>query len=388
MLPKDIHEKESLLIAGIMSGTSLDGIDVAFVEISGEPGKPDYRLRSFHSVPYNPALREQLLKAYDGTLPSRDVFHLDKLLGDRYASAVKNGAIEAGISMATIDVVGLHGQTIYHDPQNGVTVQIGSAAVVAEELHTVVIDDFRTADIVAGGEGAPLVPFCDVMLLAHPSRNRIALNIGGIANLTWLPAGTSIENLVGFDTGPGNALIDAAMRELRGLDFDEEGKLASEGSVDQRLLLSVLSDAWFQTPPPKSTGRELFGEERGREIARRARADEIEDATVIRTLTQVTARSIIEALERFIVPCREIDEIVVSGGGAKNSTLMQALVELAPETSIITSDSLGLPGDAKEAIGFALLAWATLHGVHNNVPSVTGASGKRLLGSIRCPKVV
>ena len=379
---RTIQNKEQLLIAGVMSGTSLDGIDVAFVEISGNPAIPDYRLRSFYSVSYDSTIREQLLRASDGTLPCREVFNLDRILGEQYASAILDGAGAGEIAITDVDAVGLHGQTIFHDPKNGVTVQIGSAAVVSEALQTIVVNDFRAGDVAAGGEGAPLVPFCDVLLLGHPTKHRLALNIGGIANLTWLPANIVVDNLIAFDTGPGNALIDAAMRELRGVDYDHNGELASTGEVDQQLLHRVLDNPWFKIPPPKSTGRELFGEERGRTLAREAKRGDIPDATVIRTLTQATAQSIVEGIEQFVVPVTEIDEVIVSGGGAKNKVMMKILEELSSGTRIVHSDSLGLPGDAKEAICFALLTWARLHGIHSNVPSVTGAKGNRLLGSL------
>ncbi len=383
MLLDHLRKKDSLLIAGIMSGTSLDGIDVAFLEIREEEGRPVWRLRGVAERPYDPEIRRLLLSASSGELPLRRTFELDVELGILYAEAVTDGLKANGILPGELDAVGLHGQTIYHDPPHGVTVQIGSAAVIAEQLSSVVVNDFRTADVAAGGEGAPLVPFCDALLLHKPGSNRVALNIGGMANLTWLPCELDPNRLLAFDTGPGNVLIDAAMRELRGENYDAGGELASVGEVDAELLDLILADPWFAEPPPKSTGRERFGEERGVECARSGKKKGRSDADVIRTLTAVTARSIINAIDRHVAPVASVDEIIVGGGGAKNTILMEMLRTEAAGPEVLPSDRYGVPADAKEAICFAILAWATLHGIPSNVPSVTGARGPRILGTVR-----
>ncbi|MCB0712118.1 MAG: anhydro-N-acetylmuramic acid kinase [Ignavibacteriae bacterium] len=383
MILDNLRGKERLVVAGVMSGTSLDGVDVAFAEIWSEGEKVGYELLGLHSRPYTSNLRKHLLSASAGELNSREVAHLDVELGELYADIISSGIEDIGIDRALLDAVGLHGQTIYHDPSNGVTQQIGSAAVIAERLATTIVNDFRTADVASGGEGAPLVPFCDAILLHNPDQNRVALNIGGMANLTWLPANLDRNRLLAFDTGPGNVLMDGAMRELRGEDCDRDGKVAAEGEVDDSLLNTVLNNPWFAEPPPKSTGRERFGDEKGREFARNGRARGLSDGTILRTLATATARSIVDALRQHVVPLDQIDEIIVSGGGAKNRTLMELLQREAENTNILSSDQYGIPVDAKEALCFAILAWATLNGIPNNVPSVTGARGLCVLGAIR-----
>lgn len=379
-------KENDLLIAGVMSGTSLDGIDVALVDVVEAGERPHYRLRAFHCVPYALQMKQVLLRACNGDLTMRELLALDVDLGHAYAAAVAEAARAAGINPALIDAVGLHGQTVWHEPRrspHGVTAQIGSGAVVAEEIGCAVVNDFRTADVAAGGEGAPLVPFCDLMLLASDTMNRVALNIGGIANITWLPVGVAPGNLVAFDTGPGNALIDAAMRELRGQDFDAEGTLAAAGSPDVAMLAELLDDEWFSAPPPKSTGRERFGEERGRTLAAAGRAKGIPDADIVATLTLFTARTIAGGIRNFAAGELPVHEIVVSGGGARNNTLLHFLRDEFPNADVCSSDTHGISSDAKEAFCFAILAHATLQGVTNNVPSVTGARHSVIGGAIR-----
>lgn len=376
----------ALRIAGVMSGTSLDGIDVALVDVREGNGRPDYRLRAFHCVPYSPALKQLLLRACNGDLTMRELLALDVDLGYAYADAIAAAAQAFGIDRSEIDLVGLHGQTVWHEPRRspyGVTAQIGSGAVVAEEIGCTVVNDFRSADLAAGGEGAPLVPFCDLMLLACNEYNRVALNIGGIANVTWLPVDARAEDLIAFDTGPGNALIDAAMRELRGLDFDADGTLAALGTPNLTLLTELLDDPWFAEPPPKSTGRERFGEERGREFARDCRLKEIPDADIVATLTLFTAQTIAKGIRDFAAREHTIDQVIVSGGGARNRTLLRFLCGELPEATVRPSDDYGIPTDAKEAFCFAILAHATLRGIPNNVPSVTGARRSVVGGAIR-----
>lgn len=379
-----MSEREYKLIAGVMSGTSLDGIDVALVDVR-EDGKAPCAIRSFHFVPYGPDLKEKLLEACIGNLTMREILALDVDLGYVYAAAIAEAARKAGIEPDDIDAVGLHGQTVWHEPRrkpHGVTVQIGSGAVVAAELGCTVVNDFRSADVAAGGEGAPLVPFCDRMLLGSGELNRVALNVGGIANVTWLPAGGDMGNLIAFDTGPGNALIDAAMREFAGLDYDENGDVAGQGTPDHQTLAVLLDDPWFFEPPPKSTGRERFGEERGRGIAAECRSQGLGEADVLATLTRFTARTVADGIKRFAAKEMHVDEVIISGGGARNRTLIRMLEEEMPGTAVRRSDDYGVPADAKEALCFAILAHATLRGMPNNVPSVTGASRPVIGGAI------
>ncbi len=371
-----------------MSGTSLDGIDVAFVEISGAGIGLTMSLRSFSAVPFDEEMRGRLLTASVGDISLREAFELDADLGALYADTIAAAAERGGIDLATLDAVGLHGQTVYHAPgrrPNGVTVQLGSAALVARRLGTIVVNDFRSADVAAGGQGAPLVPYCDYLLLRRPDAARVALNIGGMANITWLPRDADPAALVAFDTGPGNVLIDAAMRELHGRDYDAGGLHASQGSPDPILLGELLSDPYYRLPPPKSTGRERFGEETGRVIARRGLDAGLFPDDIIATLTSLTAATIASGIRDHAAGAEAVDEVIVGGGGAHNMAMMRMLGEELPGSAIIAADDVGIPSDGKEAICFAILANEALNEVPANVPSVTGAARPVVCGAIRVP---
>jgi anhydro-N-acetylmuramic acid kinase len=372
------------LVAGVMSGTSLDAIDVAFVEISGTGASLRHRLVAFHSREFDEAMRERLLAACAGDLRMREAFELDADLGALYADVICEGADGSDIDLESIAAVGLHGQTIYHAPDrkpNGVTVQIGSAAMVASRLGAIVVDSFREADVAAGGEGAPLVPYCDYLLLRKAGVNRVALNIGGIANLSWLPADVTPDTLVAFDTGPGNMLIDAAMRKLRGLDCDRDGAVAAAGTADEEWVESLLSDPYYHQAPPKSAGREAFGEERGVALVEEGRSRGLTEEGIIASLTLLTARSIGRGIEEHAAKGRAIDEMVIGGGGTRNPTLMRMLAAELPATAMIDGADAGLPADAKEAICFAILANEAICETPANIPSVTGASRRVVCGA-------
>lgn len=378
-------------IVGVMSGTSLDGIDVAFVRVEYHSNESEwpyrYELVGFESVAYDADLKNELLKACSGEMRMRDMLALDADLGGLFADAIEGAANRLKMSVDDIDAVGIHGQTIWHAPDrkpHGVTTQIGSGAVLAHRLNAIVVNDFRAADVAAGGEGAPLVPFFDRMVLGSTEENRIVLNVGGIANLTWLPADSDRQTPAAFDTGPGNALIDAAMRELRGLQFDENGTLAAEGEPDESAVKEFLSDPWFTLPPPKSTGRERFSEDRGRAFALAMRQAGTSDADIMATLTLITARTIALAV-RQVAGQGGPDVVIISGGGAHNRTLVRMLEAETGGVPVRPSDDYGVPGDAKEALCFAVLAHATLLGHPNTIPSVTGASRPTIGGAIRLP---
>lgn len=388
------------LYIGIMSGTSLDGIDVALVEFSDEPVFPSpWELRGFISIPFEETIRSRMLAASAGDMAIRDVFRLDADLGVAFAEATLFCLDEAGIDRREVEAIGMHGQTVWHAPQiepAGITVQIGSAAVVAERTGLPVVSDFRSADVAAGGEGAPLVPIFDLLYLASNRCDRVLVNIGGIANLTWIPCRSDSSKpldqrtarVIAFDTGPGNVLIDAAMRLLYGRQLDLGGRVAAGGRVDPKLLEELLAEPWLQFSPPKSTGRELFGEERGERIVTEATGQGVAPEDIVATLTEFTAATILGAIDRFCPASQRGREVVVGGGGARNLHLMSRLDERSGEaTEVSTSDRLGVPSDAKEAICFALLAWLNRHGRPGNIPSVTGASGPRLLGTCRHPHI-
>ncbi len=382
------RRSDSRLVAGVMSGTSLDGIDVALVRVAGAGGAMRHELMAFYTEPYDAELRGRLLRASAGEMMLRETFELDADLGVLYAEAVLRALGAADVEPARLDAVGLHGQTVYHNPRrapNGVTVQLGSGAAVARRTGALVVRDFRAADVAAGGEGAPLVPYCDLVLLAHPERNRVALNIGGIANITWLPVGVTADRVIAFDTGPGNMLIDAAMRELFGADVDYDGAVAARGRVDARLLDRLLADEYFDWPAPKSAGRERFGEDRGRAIARDAVRAGAVAPDVIATLTLLTARTIAGAVRMHAARGAEVHEIIVGGGGARNATLMRMLADEFPAARLMPADDVGLPADAKEAIAFAILANEALCEVPATLPSVTGAERPVIAGTILFP---
>ncbi len=358
-------------VAGVMSGTSLDGIDVAVVEIRGRR----VETIGFVCTPYSEAVRSAIL----GVDRPKGLSHLNFRLGELYARAVLRAVRRYG----PVELIGCHGQTIYHE--GGVhTLQIGEAAVVAERTGVPVVSNFRARDIAAGGEGAPLVPYVDYLLFRHPKRTRIALNIGGIANITVIPAGAAPEDVVAFDTGPGNMVIDALAREM-GLPCDRGGKIAASGRVDRALLDDLLADPYYRRPPPKSAGREQYGAE----FVARLKNSGLPIPDLIATATVLTAATVAQALlpaVSALVPTRcprhRPTDLIVSGGGVHNPQIMAHLAGFLPGIAISTSTDHGVDADAKEAIAFAVLAYQTWRKRPSNLPSATGARHAVVLGSV------
>ena len=374
-------------VVGLMSGTSMDGIDAALLELDGVPSDAEWALLAFRSVPYDDAQRAHIKRCVEGgTSELLCALHAD--LGEWLAGATLALLEQAGVDAADVAAVGSHGHTVWHIPPvdgaRGSTLQLGDAATLAERTGLDVIADFRTRDMAAGGQGAPLVPFADRILFSLPGKRRALQNIGGIGNVTWLPARGADEAVLAFDTGPGNALLDLAAERASGgrLRCDLDGRLAKRGQVDAALLGQLLSDEFFAQTPPRSTGRERFGHALlERIVAQKQPGDEAAWANLIATLTAFTARTIGDAYRRWVVP-RGVDEVVLTGGGAKNPALVAAIrAELAP-LAVAGSDALGLDPDAREAAAFAVLAWAHLLGSAGNVPEATGARGPRVLGSL------
>lgn len=374
-----------------MSGTSLDGIDAALVEIddpaagTGADDPPAWRLLGFRTTPYRHARREEIHACLlEGDPASLARLHVR--LGDWFAEAALEVCDTAGIDPGTVDLIGSHGQTVWHQPPRagirGSTLQLGDPATVAERTGIDVVSDFRARDMAAGGEGAPLVPWADALFFAgdHP---RVLQNIGGMANLTRIPPRGAGGEIVAFDTGPGNALIDRAVElATNGAEsFDRDGRWARRGTVDDALLAALLDDPYFRRPPPKSTGRETYGRLYvERLVADRRPAGAGAWADLIATLTALTARTIGEAVARWAPP-GEGGELVVSGGGALNPALMDRLRDAVAPVPVRTSEVLGIDPEAKEAFAFAALAWAHAVGRPGNIPAVTGARGPRVLGS-------
>jgi len=347
-------------VAGVMSGTSLDGIDVAIVEIHGRR----VSTIGFQSTPYSSEVQRAILGVSNTAATTGEISRLNFVLGELYARAVRRACRRYG----PVELIGCHGQTIYHEGGAN-TLQIGEAAVIAERTGVPVVSDFRTRDVAAGGQGAPLVPFVDCLLFHHPRRKRIALNIGGIANFTVVPSG------VAFDTGPGNMVIDALVRDyMRGRQtFDRGGRIAAQGSVNRPLLKRLLADSYYRRKPPKSAGREQYGEE----FVARLRATGLPLPDLITTATVLTAATIAQAAAPY-----SPDELIVSGGGAHNRQIMHHLAAFLPGVAMATSADYGIHVDAKEAIAFAVLAYRTWHRQPGNLPAATGARRPVILGKV------
>ena len=353
-------------IAGIMSGTSLDGIDVAVIDVRGRK----WELVEFRSTPYPKQLKARILGVSDCVAHTSEVSRVNFELGERYAAAV------LALKTKSIDLIGCHGQTIFHEKGN--TLQIGEPAVIAERTGIPVVSNFRTRDIAAGGQGAPLVPFVDYLLWANQKLLRVALNIGGIANITVLPPSAKPEDIIAFDTGPGNMVIDQLAQIItKGKqDFDKDGKLFRKGQPNKALLAKLLKAKYYKQQPPKSAGREQYG----KEFIEAMLATGDTPINLLATATLLTASTIAEAIQRN--SGGPVDELIVAGGGARNPHLMSHLAALLPATKVAPSSDYGVPVDAKEAIAFALLAnesWARRPG---NLPSATGASRPVVLGNI------
>jgi anhydro-N-acetylmuramic acid kinase len=364
--------------AGIMSGTSLDGIDVAIVDIEWpETERPGMQLRAFHTEPYAPSLRKRILAVSNAECHTRDIARLDYELPELYAAAVRTCAKAHRIPLKSIDLIGCHGQTIYHEGPR-CTMQIGEGAVLAERLGIEVVNNFRARDIAAGGHGAPLVPYFDWLALTHHEVNRVAINIGGIANVHALPANAKSTQVFAFDTGPGNMVMDqlAAIATKGRQTHDKDARLGRKGQLNRPLLERLLKDRYFKQAPPKSAGREQYGEAFVEKLL--AAGLGLED--LIATAAAFTAASIAQGIERFISSKFPVHECLVSGGGVHNPLLMAYLQGFLPQAYVHPLDDIGIPSDAKEAMAFAVLAAASKLGYPSNLPSATGARRAAVLG--------
>ena len=382
-----LSKQASLRIAGLMSGTSADGVDVAIIDFAIDALK----VLAFDTYPYPPCVSKAISKLFSNEkIPVSDICHLNFVIGEVFADAVLKLCRKSRISINSIDLLGSHGQTIYHNPKGTrfgklllrSTLQIGEPCVIAGRTGKTVVADFRPADIAAGGQGAPLVPYADYRLFSHKKKNRIVQNIGGIANLTWLKARADIKDVLAFDTGPGNMIIDhiANLITKGRYLYDVDGRIAAKGKVDTSLLKKLMQHKFLKRRPPKSTGREEFGAAFSNRLYNAAAKAGLKPADILATVTAFTARSIIAAYRRFLplLP----DEVILCGGGAKNKTLVKMLKEQIEPAKVLLTDDFGINADAKEAISFAILAGATIRGISNNVPSATGAKTSVVLGKI------
>jgi anhydro-N-acetylmuramic acid kinase len=390
-------------VAGIMSGTSADGINVAVVRLEGRGLRTRLRLLAQHEYPYPARVRRAVLDAMNARRASvAELARLNFLLPELYAEAVQQTLRETGL---TCELVGCHGQTLYHQSEPArylgrrlsATWQTGDGSVLAARLGVPVVSDFRPADMAAGGQGAPLVPYLDYLLFRHPRRGRIVQNIGGIANLTAIPAGAKPEQVIAFDTGPGNMVIDALAQQLFRKPFDRDGTLAGRGNVNDRLLAELLRQRFFRRRPPKTAGREQFGREFSADLLRRCRGMSKHD--VLATATALTAESIAASVRVLLAgpPASQMSglpgcssqparfhDFFVSGGGARNKTLMRILADRLDALGLrqATTDEQGLPSEAKEAVAFAVLAYETWQRQASNIPSATGAGRPAILGKV------
>ncbi len=387
---KSVSSAKAMIVAGVMSGTSADGVDVAICRVSvGRHGVSPVKVLGHSRFAYGKKLRAMVLAAAGGTkMSAAKLAQLSWRLGEEYASCVEKAAKEHKLKP---ELVAVHGQTILHDAEEGMTWQIGEAAVIAERLRLPVVSDFRPADMAAGGQGAPLVPMLDWYLFRHETKNRLLLNLGGIANVTALPAGGGVEDAMAFDTGPANMVIDAVMQRLCGREYDGGGRTAARGNVLDEVVKKLRGSKYFSAKPPKSCGREEFGEAFvDRLIALCEKADAAKE-DIAATATALTVATIVDAYSRFCwphlgqrAPGARATEMLVAGGGAKNKTLMRGLSEAfgALGVKVATTESAGLAVEAKEAAAFALLGWLTWHGLPGNVPSATGAKRAVVLGKV------
>lgn len=391
MIPSEIWSGQPRVICGLMSGTSLDGVDAAIVRFSPSgTSVPHQELLGFLTLP----LPEDIFYLTTGIIAGRENVETLSLvhaaLASLFADAVTQACETAGIAVHQLDAIGSHGQTVWHQPTArevdtysvASTLQIGSPSALAQLTGVPVVGDFRAADVASGGQGAPLVPLYDYHFLAQADRDVIALNIGGMANITLLPTGITSENIRAFDTGPGNVLIDMTTLKFFGKRFDTNGSIARDGIILPRLLATLKQEPFIVQQPPKSTGRELFTAEYLDAALKFNYMSTQPAEDPVRTVTEFTAWSIAENIRLFGNPT---SRIVASGGGIHNPVLMKTLARELPEAELVTSDEYGIPSDAKEAMCFAYLAWRSLAGLPGNLPSVTGASKEATLGVIAWP---
>jgi anhydro-N-acetylmuramic acid kinase len=382
-----------MLVLGLMSGTSADGIDVALARISGAPPNLNAKLLGHRAFRFPPVIRKEILRvAEQKPIMAGDLSQLNFRLGEIFAGAALAACRALGVSQEKISLIGSHGQTIFHQGQPAKflgratvsTLQIGEPAVIAARTRITTVGDFRPADIALGGQGAPLVPYTDYLLYRDAKLGRISLNLGGIANITVIPASAKPSQVFAFDTGPANMLIDALVGHFSNgrIHFDENAHLASQGKAKAALVNELMRDPYLKRRPPKSTGREYYGESFLQKLLKLGRKHHAKPKDLIRAATTFTALSIIDAVNRFVRPKVKTHQLIVSGGGAQNPLILAQLAAALPEMQVLRSSELGIPEDAKEAFAFTLLAYETFHRRPANLPSATGAHGPAILGKI------
>jgi anhydro-N-acetylmuramic acid kinase len=380
-------------VLGMMSGTSADGIDVALVRISGAPPAIAAMFEGHHHVRFPAPVREAILRLANGApTTTAEISQLNFLLGEEFARAAIAACKKWRVPLRQISLIGSHGQTIFHQGvaagflgrRVASTLQIGEPSIIAERTGVATIGDFRPADMAAGGQGAPLVPFVDYLLYRDARIGRVALNIGGIANLTVIPAGARPGQLFAFDIGPGNMVIDAIVEiATRGrAHYDRDARLAIRGKLIPALLSKMVREPYLRKRPPKTAGREQFGRAYAEKILAWGKRHHASTEDLIRTATVFTSLSIGDALHRFVLPRARVDELIVAGGGARNPLLMAQLAAALPEIEIVPASEFGIPAEAKEAFAFAVMAYEAYHGRANTLPSATGARHAAVMGKL------
>jgi anhydro-N-acetylmuramic acid kinase len=387
------HER-AMRVLGMMSGTSADGIDVALARISGAPPSLSAKFEAHHHVRFPARVREEILRLANGApTTTAEVSQLNVLLGEEFGAAAIAACKRWRVPLAKISLIGSHGQTIFHQGtrakflgSRGVasTLQIGEPSVIAARTGIPTIGDFRPADMAAGGQGAPLVPFVDYVMYRDARRGRVALNIGGIANLTAIPRAAKPADVFAFDTGPGNMIIDALVESATHgrAHFDRDAKMAMRGEIIPELLDRLMREPYLRAAPPKTAGREQFGRAYSEKLIAWGKQHRARPEDLVRTATVFTSLSIADAFRRFVFPRARIDHLIVAGGGAGNPLMMAQLAAVLPGIEILPSSRFGVPSEAKEAFAFAVLAYEAFHGRANNLPSATGAKRSVVMGKL------
>jgi anhydro-N-acetylmuramic acid kinase len=369
--------KSPLRVVGLISGTSADGIDAAIAEVTRADHGVGVRTLATFTRPYSAAERERVLALCRPDAPLDAVTAANVDLGEWFAGAALDVVKAAGVNPEDVDLIASHGQTIWHIPGHS-TMQIGEAAVIAERTGLPVVSNLRARDIAAGGHGAPLVSYVDYLLFSDPKRSRAVQNLGGIGNVTWLPPGAAAADVISFDTGSANMLIDGLMRLTLDQPFDRGGAAAAEGRVNATLLDALLADPYYAQPPPKTTGREKYGLAYAEEIVRQWGA-QVSPVDLVATATMLTVRTIVRAYRAFLPG---IDEVILGGGGVRNATLVRWLTDALAPVPVRSSAEFGVDPDFKEAIAFAVLGAETAWGRPGNLPSATGARRRVILGDL------
>ena len=388
----ELFEKKSRLVIGLMSGTSVDGIDAAIAEIEGSGTGMKMRQIDFITVPFPEGFKELVIRnSLTGTSDVADIARLNFLIAQLYADAVRRLCNHAGVKTQDVDLIGSHGQTIHHLPRAermfgkdvSATLQIGDPSVLAKLTGIATVGDFRVGDIALGGQGAPLVPYFDYILFRSNGKSRSLLNIGGISNITYLPKGCGTQDVLAFDTGPGNMIVDRLMKKMFNKDFDEGGAIAIAGTIQGDMIDWLMTDTFVRMAPPKSTGRERYGDPFVTSLLEKYGGRRIED--IIATVSEFTAVSVYTNYLLFLKTKGGIDELFVSGGGAHNRYILDSLRNHFGGVSVAAAEDIGVSSDAKEALCFAVLANELISGNPANLPSVTGASKETLIGKICLP---